>query len=90
MNALTYIMAFKNGRGGEPGIRIWTSYFQQRVVDDSGTIESANCVTRAMVRLGVVSYYDLFRLHKNRMVDDGATFDNPCFDELLYTLVLLK
>jgi hypothetical protein len=40
MNALTYIMAFKNGRGGNP----YSSAFRTRVELDGGTLESFNCL----------------------------------------------
>ena len=75
---------------GIPPIYIWTSYFQARVEEDGGTFEASRCVTDALAALGSKTYYDLFELYRLRMEDDGATFDNPCFDELMYTLALLK
>jgi hypothetical protein len=40
MNALTYIMAFKNGRGGNA----YSPAFRTRVETDGGTLESLNCL----------------------------------------------
>lgn len=85
-----YYYFYQIGSGGYPGIKIWTSYFSERVTTDSGTMEAETCVTNALIALGSVSYYDLFELYKKRMLEDGAVIDNPCFDELMYSLVLLK
>lgn len=47
MNALTYIMAFKNGRGGSA---LGTA-FRTRVESDGGTFESLNCLNVSLSQI---------------------------------------
>ena len=47
MNALTYIMAFKNGRGGNA----YAVAFRTRVESDGGTLESFNCLNVSLSQI---------------------------------------
>jgi hypothetical protein len=47
MNALTYIMAFKNGRGGNA----FGPAFRTRVELDGGTLESFNCLNVSLSQI---------------------------------------
>jgi len=72
--------------GGRLGVLIFVDAFFENVERDGGTYENAECVARALKQLGSATYTDAFQLFKNRMTDDGGTFDNPCFDQLMYTI----
>ena len=84
LNALTSAVAPTTG--GRLGVTIFADAFRENVERDGGTFESVECVARALQSLGSTTYTDAFALFRNRMTDDGATFDNPCFDQLMYTI----
>lgn len=85
LNALTSHVGFPT-TGGRLGVTIFADAFRENVERDGGTFESVECVARALKSLGSTTYTDAFALFRNRMTDDGATFDNPCFDQLMYTI----
>ena len=99
MNPYLYISLFRRQRlnalasnvgftttGGRLGVTIFADAFRENVERDGGTFESVECVARALQSLGSATYTDAFALFRNRMTDDGGTFENPCFNNLMYTI----
>jgi hypothetical protein len=85
LNALTSAVGFTT-TGGRLGVTIFVDAFSENVERDGGIFESVECAARALQSLGSATYTDAFDLFRNRMTDDGATFENPCFNNLMYTI----